>query len=126
MQTAGVAATEDSSGVITVSGGTTSASALTTATVSGGTAAIAAVNAAISQIGRTLSALGSATIQLQGLSDFTGKLSDSVSTSLGAIVDANLSSESAMLASLQTKQSLAIQSLSLANQGPSSLLSLFR
>jgi flagellin len=73
-----------------------------------------------------LSALGSATIQLQGLSDFTGKLSDSVSTSLGAIVDANLSSESAMLASLQTKQSLAIQSLSLANQGPSSLLSLFR
>jgi flagellin len=126
MQTAGVAATEDSSGVITVSGGTTSASALTTATVSGGTAAIAAVNAAISAIGRTLSALGSATIQLQGLSDFTGKLSDSVTTSLGAIVDANLSAESAQLASLQTKQSLAIQSLSLANQGPSSLLSLFR
>jgi flagellin len=63
---------------------------------------------------------------LQGLSTFTSALSASVTTGLGALVDANLSSESAMLASLQTKQSLAIQSLSLANQGPGALLSLFR
>jgi flagellin len=74
----------------------------------------------------TLSSLGSATTQLQGLSDFMGKLVTSVKTSLGAMVDANLSDESAKLASLQTKQSLAIQSLSLANQGPSALLQLFR
>jgi flagellin len=126
MQSHGVAASIDSSGTITVSGGTTAASALTTGTVSGGTGAITAVNAAITQIGKTLSALGAATLQLQGMSDFTSQLSTSVTTSLGAIVDANLSEESAKLSSLQTKQSLAIQSLSLANQGPSALLQLFR
>lgn len=126
MQANGAAASESTSGVITVSGGTTTASALTTATVSGGASAIAAVNAAIVTIGATLSKLGSATLQLQGLSDFTAKLSTSVTTSLGAIVDANLSEESAKLSSLQTKQSLAIQSLSLANQGPSALMQLFR
>ncbi|MGI4954058.1 MAG: flagellin, partial [Janthinobacterium lividum] len=91
-----------------------------------GTSAIAAVDAAMAAIGRTLSQLGAATQKLQGLADFTSKLSSSTSTSLGAMVDANLSEESAKLSSLQTKQSLAIQSLSLANQGPSSLLQLFR
>ena len=95
-------------------------------TTAGTTNALVLVDAAIAQIGRTLTALGAGTVKLQGLLEFTGKLSDSVTTGLGAFVDANLSEESAKLASLQTKQSLAIQSLSLANQGPSSLLQLFR
>lgn len=128
MQANGVAASEDSTGTITVTGsGTTTASALTTAAVTGsGASAIAAVNSAIATIGATLSKLGATTQQLQGLSDFTTQLSGSVQTGLGAMVDANLSTESAMLSSLQTKQSLAIQSLSLANQGPGALLQLFR
>ena len=88
--------------------------------------AINNVNAAITEIGQALSALGAGSTQLKGLVEFTGKLSDAVTTSLGAMVDANLSEESAKLSSLQTKQSLAIQSLSLANQGPGSLLQLFR
>jgi flagellin len=95
-------------------------------TSTGSASAITAVNAAIATIGRTLTALGAGTVQLQGLSDFTAKLSTSNQTSLGAIVDANLSEESARLSSLQTKQSLAIQSLSIANQGPGALLQLFR
>jgi flagellin len=127
LQANGAAASESASGVITVNGGTTTASALTAAAVPGtGASAIAAVNSAIQKIGATLSQLGAATLQLQGLSNFTSQLSSSVTTSLGAIVDANLSQESAKLSSLQTKQSLAIQSLSLANQGPSALLQLFR
>ena len=92
----------------------------------GTTAAIGAVKTAIATIGATLTALGAGTVQLQGLADFTSKLSASVQTSLGAIVDANLSEESARLSSLQTKQSLAIQSLSIANQAPGALLQLFR
>ena len=91
-----------------------------------GAASIALVNNAINLIGKTLSSLGSATTTLQGLASFTSSLSTSVTTSLGAMVDANLSQESAMLSSLQTKQSLAIQSLSLANPGPGALLQLFR
>jgi flagellin len=128
MQNAGIAASSNAQGLLTVAGGTTvasSASTTVTAT-SSGVASINLVNAAIAKIGVTLSSLGSATTQLQGLSDFMGKLVTSVKTSLGAMVDANLSDESAKLASLQTKQSLAIQSLSLANQGPSALLQLFR
>ncbi len=90
------------------------------------TAAITAVNTAIATVGATLTNLGAGTVKLQGLQEFTSNLADSVKTGLGAMVDANLSEESAKLASLQTKQSLAIQSLSLANQGPGSLLQLFR
>lgn len=95
-------------------------------TVSGTTAAIAALNTAITQIGATLTNLGAATVQLQGLKSFTDQLSTSNTTSIGSMVDANLSEESAKLSSLQTKQSLAIQSLSIANQGPGALLQLFR
>ena len=90
------------------------------------TLAITALNTAITQIGTTLTALGAGTVQLQGLKSFTDQLSTSNTTSLGALVDANLSEESAKLSSLQTKQSLAIQSLSIANQGPGALLTLFR
>jgi flagellin len=128
MSAAGIAASANSTGVLTVAGGTITSSVATStaASVSNGAVSIALVNNAITKIGQTLSALGSATTTLKGLADFTDQLSTSVTTSLGAMVDANLSQESAMLSSLQTKQSLAIQSLSLANQGPGALLQLFR
>jgi flagellin len=151
MQANGITATIDGSGNISVagtgpstqnvatalaagvtvapSGGnsfTAASTDFTTGTTTNGGAAIDTVNAAITQINATLSALGAATQQLQGLSDFTSQLATSVQTGLGAMVDANLSQESAQLSSLQTKQSLAIQSLSLANQGPGALLQLFR
>jgi flagellin len=41
-------------------------------------------------------------------------------------VDADLAKESARIQALQTKQQLGIQALSIANQGPSQLMSLFR
>ena len=95
-------------------------------TTTGTTAAIALLDTAIQKIGQTLTQLGAGTVQLQGLKSFTDQLSASNTTSLGSLVDANLSEESAKLSSLQTKQSLAIQSLSIANQGPGALLQLFR
>ena len=51
---------------------------------------------------------------------------DSLNGGLGALVDANLSKESAVLQSLQIKQQLGTQSLSVANQAPQGLLSLFK
>jgi flagellin len=99
-----------------------------TATPTAGNAAsaIVAVNNAIARNRATLSYLGAASTQLQDLADYTTQLSDSVTTGLGNMVDPNLSAESAQLSSLQTKQSLALQSLTLANQSPNSLLQLFR
>jgi flagellin len=45
---------------------------------------------------------------------------------LGALVDADLAKESAKLQSLQIRQQLGTQALSIANQAPQSLLSLFK
>ncbi len=55
----------------------------------------------------------------------TNKIS-SLNAGLGALVDADLSQESAVLQSLQIKQQLGTQALSIANQSPQSLLSLFK
>jgi flagellin len=51
---------------------------------------------------------------------------DSLNAGLGALIDADLSKESANLQSLQIRQQLGTQSLSLANQAPQALLSLFK
>ena len=51
---------------------------------------------------------------------------DSLNGGLGALVDTDLSKESALLQSLQIKQQLGTQSLSVANQAPQGLLSLFK
>jgi flagellin len=45
---------------------------------------------------------------------------------VGNLVDADLAKESAKLQSLQTKQQLGVQALSIANQTPQSILSLFK
>ena len=57
---------------------------------------------------------------------FNSSKMDSLNTGLGALVDADLAQESANLTSLQIKQQLGQQSLSIANQAPSGLASLFR
>src|SRR4051794_39426545 len=51
---------------------------------------------------------------------------DSLNAGLGALVDADLSKESANLQALQIRQQLGTQALSMANQAPQSLLSLFK
>ncbi len=51
---------------------------------------------------------------------------NSFESGLGALVDADLAKESARLQALQIRQQLGTQSLSIANQSPQSLLSLFR
>ncbi len=57
---------------------------------------------------------------------FNSSKIDSLNTGLGALVDADLTQESAVLQSLQIKQQLGTQALSIANQAPQSLLSLFK
>ncbi len=51
---------------------------------------------------------------------------NSFESGLGALVDADLAKESARLQALQIRQQLGTQSLSIANQSPQALLSLFR
>jgi flagellin len=51
---------------------------------------------------------------------------DAMESGLGALVDADLAKESAKLQSLQIRQQLGTQAMSIANQSPQTLLSLFR
>jgi flagellin len=118
---------------ITITGGLdvgnssiTIAAGATDAQVGGTDTAIAAVDAAIDSMGETLATLGASIRQLESLAEFNKQLTDSVKEGLGALVDADLAEESAKLTSLQTKQQLAVQSLSIANQQGQSLLGLFR
>ena len=70
--------------------------------------------------------LGSAGKRIADQSDFVGKLADSLKAGIGSLVDADMEEASARLQALQTQQQLGIQSLSIANQAPSSILALFR
>ena len=79
----------------------------------------AAVNSAMNQYGND-----SKTIT--GQIAFNKEKVDSLESDLGALVDADLAKESAKLQSLQIRQQLGTQSLSIANQSPQALLSLFR
>jgi flagellin len=84
------------------------------------------IQSAIKNMTSIATSLGYASQQITGLQSFTSSLSDAMTSGVGALVDADLSEESAKLTSLQTKQQLAIQSLSIANSQSASILSLFR
>jgi flagellin len=72
------------------------------------------------------SALGSVQKRIGLQMEFTGRLMDSINSGIGRLVDADMEQESSRLAAEQAQQQLAIQSLSIANQQPQTLLSLFR
>lgn len=69
---------------------------------------------------------GSSQGRIETQSDFVGELSDSLKSGIGSMVDANMEEASARLQALQVQQQLGVQSLSIANQAPQSILSLFR
>ena len=103
---------------------TSAASTFTTAAGAG--SVIAKMTAALLTATNKLSALGTASTSLDTHLTFVGKLQDSLDAGVGNLVDADLAKESAKLQSLQTKQQLGVQALSIANQSTSSILSLFR
>ena len=90
-----------------------------TAANSGLTTLETAVNNAMASI-----AASGRAITLQ--KNFTNDLVDAAKKGLGALVDADVAAESASLQALQVRQQLNIQALSIANQQPNTLLSLFR
>jgi flagellin len=87
---------------------------------------IATVEASLTNVDSALAKLSSGSAKFSIQIDFVQKLSDTLTTGIGNLVDANMAQESAMLQSLQVKQQLGVQALSIANQAPSIVLSLFR
>jgi flagellin len=103
--------------------------ALDTIDVSSASAAALALGSIESMLQTSIDAaaeFGSAQTRIEIQSDFVGKLSDALTSGIGTLVDADMEEASARLQALQVQQQLGIQALSIANQQPQNLLSLFR
>lgn len=88
--------------------------------------AVTDINAAIDNLNAALTRLGSGATALEQSRDFNARLSDVIEVGIGNLVDADLATESANLQALQVRQQLGIQALSIANQSPQQILSLFQ
>ncbi|MCO5965971.1 flagellin, partial [Sinorhizobium meliloti] len=89
-------------------------------------ALIAGVDEALTDMTSAAADLGSIAMRIDLQSDFVNKLSDSIDSGVGRLVDADMNEESTRLKALQTQQQLAIQALSIANSDSQNVLSLFR
>lgn len=116
------------SGAFYTEGSGASAEFTTNATSSGGGAsgAVDAIETAIDTVNTSLSTLGATANRIAIQQQFSGKLSDNIDVGIGNLVDADMARESANLQAIQTKQQLGLQALSIANQAPQTVLSLFR
>nr|WP_276515128.1 flagellin [Pseudemcibacter aquimaris] len=81
---------------------------------------------AIDTVNGHLSSMGSASKRVDLMITMNSKVKDAIEVGVGNLVDADMARESADLQSLQVKQQLGIQALSIANQAPNTVLGLFR
>ncbi len=88
--------------------------------------ALASIETALQVSIDAAASFGTAENRVETQQAFVGKLMDSMKAGIGALVDADMEEASARLQALQVQQQLGIQALSMANQAPQSLLSLFR
>ncbi len=102
----------------------TATTSVSTVTLASG--ALTLVNASLQNVSLALAKLGTGGRALSTHLVFVNKLQDAIDAGIGNIVDADLAKESARIQALQTKQQLGFQALSIANQGPAQLMSLFR
>ena len=95
-------------------------------TLTGATQALTRLDDSITQLNAALGGIGAEAKQIQAHNSFVTKLIDTLESGIGNLVDADLAKESARLQALQVQQQLGAQSLSIANQAPQIILSLFR
>ncbi|WP_136683445.1 flagellin [Falsirhodobacter xinxiangensis] len=107
-------------------GGLGGLAAIDVSTAAGATAALGAIDGLLTTATNAAASFGSSERRLSMQSDFVSKLSDTLKNGIGAMVDANMEEASARLQALQVQQQLGIQALSIANQAPQSIMSLFR
>jgi flagellin len=98
----------------------------TLSTITLATQVLGKLDTSISNLNANLGALGSQAKQIEGHLSFVDKLSDAITGGIGNLVDADMAKESSRLQALQVQQQLGTQALSIANQAPQQILSLFR
>jgi flagellin len=95
-------------------------------TVTNATTILGQLNTSITNVNLALANLGSQANQIANHNKFVSKLTDALNMGIGNLVDADMASESAKLQALQVQQQLGAQALSIANQAPQIILSLFK
>lgn len=80
----------------------------------------------ISRVNISATVVGVFESTLSSRQDFLSDLTDSLELGVAALTEADLTEESSRLQSFQVQEQLATQALSIANQRPQSILSLFR
>jgi flagellin len=111
----------DGAGSLLVAAAPTDAAAAQTALAAGGD--FKTVESAVAD---ALNQFGSDSNYIDSQIRYNKDKADAMEGGLGALVDADLAKESAKLQSLQIRQQLGSQALSISNQAPQMLLSLFR
>lgn len=94
-------------------------------TMTQATAVLTRLDATMAAVNQAVGSIGSQAKQIDAHNTFVSKLSDVLETGVGNLVDADMAKESARLQALQVKQQLGAQALSIANQAPQIILSLF-
>lgn len=108
------------------SGGLFGLDSLDVTTNSGADSALSNIETLISNSIDAAASFGSSQGRVEAQASFISNLTDALKTGIGAMVDADMEEASARLQALQVQQQLGVQSLSIANQAPQSILSLFR
>ena len=108
------------------SGGLGALSSIDVSSSAGATAALGNIEAMMQTSIDAASTFGSVQTRVDIQKDFVSKLTDSMKAGIGSMIDADMEEASARLQALQVQQQLSTQALSIANQQPQSLLSLFR
>lgn len=108
------------------SGGLGELSSIDVSTAANASAALGTIETLIQTAIDSAAAFGSVETRIDIQADFVGKLTDALKSGIGSLVDADMEETSARLQALQVQQQLGIQSLSIANQQPQNVLSLFR
>jgi flagellin-like hook-associated protein FlgL len=95
-------------------------------TAGGASLADAALDTALVNLNAQMALLGAKAKAIELQDRFNASFVSTLETNLSNLVDADLARESARLQSLQIRQQLGTQALSIANQAPQIILSLFR
>ena len=134
--TSGIRITNNTAAAVTTvfagtSGGTAGGalnlmSAIDVSTTTGAKAALGAIEGLTQTAIAAAAKFGTAQKRIVIQQGFITSLSDSLKAGIGSLIDADMEEASARLQALQVQQQLGIQALSIANQAPQNILSLFR
>jgi flagellin len=127
---AGASPTSSGTGILDKAGTAYSSASIMTLNVSSATSGDIAnmltdVNTAINSITTAGSTLGANSTNIATQQNFISNLSNSLTSGIGSLVDADMNQASTKLAALQVQQQLGIQALSIANTNTQMILKLF-